>query len=208
MNRRTALVVACLPLVLAPVAGCGSSSARPEATHVMPDGQTMSGSSMPGSGGMEQQSGTAGSSTGEAGPSQAAAMVCSDEIRDAVAHTLQLDHAPRGLRSWGHELFRCSYLLDAGELRLSVKDLDGARAGGMYFDDLRARLPLSTSLRGVEGLGLPSFETPEGDVAFLKDHKTLWVDAGRLSRAGLPAGMSRTDVAYGVAAAVVACWSE
>ncbi len=53
MNRRTALAVACLPLVLAPVAGCGSSAARPEASHVMPDGQTMSGSSMPGSGGME-----------------------------------------------------------------------------------------------------------------------------------------------------------
>ena len=44
-------------------------------------------------------------------------------------------------------------------------------------------------------------------MVFRKDHKTLWVDAGRLSRGGLPTGMSRTDVAYGVAAAVVACWS-
>lgn len=174
----------------------------------MSDGQTMSGSSMPRSGGIKQRSGTAGSGTAAAGPSQAAAMVCSDEIRDAVAHTLQLDRVPRGLHSWGHDLFRCSYLLDAGELRLSVKDLAGARAGRTYFEDLRARLPLASNLRGVEGLGLPSFETPEGDVVFLKDHKTLRVDAGRLSRAGLPAGMSRTDVAYGVAAAVVACWSE
>ena len=154
MNRRTALAVAALPLVAGTLAGCGSSSSRPDATHVMPDGQTMSGSSMPGSGGMEPLAAPEGSGTGAAGPSAAAAMVCSDETRDAVALTLQLDRAPHGLHSWAHDRYRCSYLLGAGELRLSVEDLDVARTGRAYFDDLRARLPLTSSLRGVESLGL------------------------------------------------------
>lgn len=196
------------------MAGCGDTSSPP-ATHVMSDGRTMSGSSMAGSdhrGNEDDAGGTGDMAAGAAmegpGPSAAAAMVCSDEIRDAVARTLQVDRVPRGLHSWGHGLFRCSYLLGSGELRLSVKDLDGDRPGRAWFDGLRARLPQARSLQGVEALGLPSFETPRGDVVFLKDHKTLRVDASRLAERRLPAGMARTDVAYAVAAAVVACWSE
>jgi hypothetical protein len=221
VNRRPARVpraAAALPLlaltVALTVAGCGDTSSAP-ATHVMSDGQTMSGSSMSGSddrGNEGDAGGTGGMAAGAAmegpGPSEAAAMVCSDEVRDAVARTLQVDRVPSGLHAWGHDLFRCSYLLGAGELRLSVKDLDADGRGRAWFDGLRARLPQARSLRGVAALGLPSFETPRGDVVFLKDHKTLRVDASRLAERRLPAGMSRTDVAYGVAAAVVACWSE
>jgi hypothetical protein len=178
----------------------------------MSDGQTMSGSAMsgPDDRGITGDAGdlAAGTAMEGPGPSQAAAMVCSDEVRDAVARTLQVERAPSGLHSWGYDLFRCSYLLGAGELRLSVKDLDPAAPGRAWFDGLQARLPHARSLHGVEALGLPSFETIRGDVVFLKDHKTLRVDASRLAESRLPAGMSRTDVAYGVAAAVVACWSE
>jgi hypothetical protein len=60
----------------------------------------------------------------------------------------------------------------------------------------------------MAGFGFPSFETPRGDVVFLKDHKTLWVDATRLARSDLPDGATRAHVAYGVAAAVIACWTE
>jgi hypothetical protein len=218
VNRRPARVpraAAALPLLALTVAllvgGCGDTTSPP-ATHVMPDGQTMSGSSMSGPDDRGNTGDTGGMAEGTAlegpGPSEAAAMVCSDEIRDAVARTLQVDRAPSGLHAWGHGLFRCSYLLGAGELRLSVKDLDADGPGRAWFDRLRARLPHAEGLRGVEALGLPSFETPRGDVVFLKDHKTLRVDASRLAESRLPAGMSRTDVAYGVAAAVVACWSE
>ena len=92
--------------------------------------------------------------------------------------------------------------------RLSVKDLDSAGPGRAYFDDLRRSLPVATTVKGVASYGFPAFETTHGDVVFLKDHKTLWVDAGRLTRADLPAGTSREDAAYGVAAAVIACWTE
>lgn len=204
MNRRTALLVAALPLVLA---ACGGASS-PSSTHLMPDGTTMSGSAM----NRMDHSGHSGDMTGDdgqgAGPSQAASMICGREIRGAVAHTLQIHTAPRGLHSFDHRLFRCSYLLHAGELRLSVKDLDTPGPGRAYFEALRSRLPLAEAVTGVESLGFPSFQTPHGDVAFLKDHKTLWVDASRLRVMALPSGMTRTEVAYGVAAAVVACWAE
>lgn len=135
-------------------------------------------------------------------------MICGDEIREAVAHTLQLSQAPRGLHAWHDQLYRCSYLLDAGELRLSVKDLDAAGPGRAYFDRLRGRLPDVSPVVGLANFGFPAYETPHGDVVFIKDHKTLWVDASRLRPSLLPKGQSREDVAYGVAAAVIACWTE
>jgi hypothetical protein len=60
----------------------------------------------------------------------------------------------------------------------------------------------------MASFGFPAFETPRGDVGFIKDDKTLWVDATRLSGGDLPTGQTRQDVAYGVAAAVIGCWTE
>jgi hypothetical protein len=141
-------------------------------------------------------------------PSETASMICGAEIQEAVAHTLGIGHAPRGLHTWADRLYRCRYLVGAGELRLSVKDLDAAAPGRAYFHRLRGHVPAPEDLVGVESLGFPSFESIHGDVVFLKDHKTLWVDASRLDPARLPSGLSRRDVAYGVAAAVIACWTE
>ena len=207
MNRRhtavlAAVLAAVLPFVLA---ACGSSrSSEPRVTHVMPDGRTMSGSAMPGM----DPSHSMGSDGSGAGPSSAAAMICGSETRDAVRRSLDLGQAPAGLHGWADRLFSCTYQLRSGDLRLSVKDLDAAAPGRAYFDGLRSRLPGATPIRGVASFGFPAFETARGDVAFLKDHKTLWVDASRLGSSALPAGTSRQDVAYGVASAVIACWSE
>ena len=66
----------------------------------------------------------------------------------------------------------------------------------------------ATSITGMSNFGLPAFEKRHGDVVFSKDHKTLWVDATRLQAHALPDGVTRQGVAYGVAAAVVACWTE
>ncbi|MGH3510273.1 MAG: hypothetical protein ACRDPI_08595 [Nocardioidaceae bacterium] len=188
------------------IAACGPPQTG-SATHVMPDGQTMAGPSMPGVGSTDQ-SATRYSGQETDMPSRAASMICSSEVRDTVAHNLQIARAPQGLHSWTHQLYTCSYLLKAGELRLSVKDLDQPGPGRAYFRALRSRLPGATGLSGLQGLGFPSFQTSRGDVAFLKDHKTLWVDASRLSASDLPPGTTREAIAYGVGAAVVACWSE
>ena len=69
-------------------------------------------------------------------------------------------------------------------------------------------LPRPRTIHGLADLGFPAFETAHGDAVFIKDHKTLWVDASRLADSDLPRGRSREDVAYGVAAAVIACWTE
>lgn len=141
-------------------------------------------------------------------PSATASMICGAEIRGAVRRDLALGRAPVGRPWWSHRLFTCTYVLPGGDLRLSVKDLDAPDPGRAYFDALRRRLPGSLRIRGVASFGFPAFETARGDVVFLKDHKTLWVDASRLRSGDVPKGETRQDVAYGVAAAVIACWTE
>ncbi|WP_157417496.1 hypothetical protein [Nocardioides sp. Iso805N] len=191
--RRIALAVAGVPLL---VAGCGSSAGMGTAAHDTPGGQPSGGASM------------AGDVEVAAAPSETASMICGEEIREAVAHTLTVPEVPAGTHTWRDRLYRCGYRLGAGELRLSVKDLDTAAPGKAYFQGLRARLPGATVIKGLSNFGFPAFETHHGDVVFIKDHKTLWVDASRLSPARLPDGMAREDVAYGVAAAVIGCWTE
>jgi hypothetical protein len=176
----------------------------------MSDGSTMSESSMSGMNmtGKPDQRLVRHDAAGDVAPSSTAAMVCGPEIRRAVRRTLQLPTTPVGLHAWGNRLYSCSYQLGGGDLRLSVKDLDSPRAGRAYFDRLRAGLPGAHAIGGLASYGFPSFETAHGDVVFIKDHKTLWVDATRLTAADLPPGTSREDAAYGVAAAVIACWTE
>jgi hypothetical protein len=191
------------------LAACATSSSSDVAAHVMPDGTEMSGSSMSGMAHSDGTHGAAGDGARGAAPTRTASMICSDEeVRDAVRRNLDLRRTPVGLHAWAHRLFSCTYQLEGGDLRLSVKDLDSGAPGRAYFDRLRARLPHARSIGGMAGFGFPSFETPRGDVVFLKDHKTLWVDATRLARSDLPDGATRAHVAYGVAAAVIACWAE
>jgi len=186
---RLAVTLAAVPLMLT---ACGGGSFSPAAEHVMADGSTMSGSSM----------------TGSDEPSAAASMICGSEIRDAVRRVLQLPRAPTGRPSWSHRTFGCTYPVAHGDLRMSVKDLDVAGLGRAWFDRLRGRLAGASPIAGLAAFGFPAFETPQGDVVFLKDHKTLWVDATGIAAADLPEGTNRQDAAYGVAAAVIACWTE
>lgn len=157
---------------------------------------------MEGMGGMDMGSSTT--------PSQPARMICSAEIRDAVERTFALTRPVTGQGSWKVEdrTYSCTYRLPAGHLRLTVQDALEKSDGAAYFTTLRGQLPSGRTIRGVEGFGLPSLQTPAGQVAFLKDGKTLVVDASALTTTRLPKDYSRSDVAYAVAAAVVACWSE
>jgi hypothetical protein len=141
-------------------------------------------------------------------PSAAARMVCSDEIHMAVTRTFGLSTLAAGRSSWQGGLFTCTYRLPTGPLTLSVKDSLVASSGRAYFNALRAFDGTPRLLTGLEAFGLPSYETADGRVVFLKDGKTLAVDAGSLPKVAGPDGQSRTDVAYAVAADVIGCWSE
>jgi hypothetical protein len=135
-------------------------------------------------------------------------MICGAEIRGTVKRTFGLTNPPKASHSWANGLFSCTYALPHGALRLSVKDDLDNSAGKAYFERLRHRLPDATTLRGVQSLGFPAIETVDGNTAFLKDGKTLRVDASSVAASTLPHGFSRQDASYAVAAAVIACWTE
>jgi hypothetical protein len=205
------VTLAAVPLMLT---ACGGGSSSTGAEHVMADGSTMGGASMSGmdqsmspssDGSMAAHASGAG---GSGPPSETASMICGSEVRDAVRRVLQLGRAPMGLHAWSHRTYTCSYPLARGDLRLTVKDLDAAGPGRAWFDRLRGRLTGASRIVGLASFGFPAFETPGGDVVFIKDHKTLWVDATRVAASDLPPGTDRQDAAYSVAAAVIACWTE
>ena len=142
------------------------------------------------------------------GPSAAAQMICGDEIADAVTRTFRLDHTAEPTHTWSDRLFSCDYELPGGMLHLSVKDSTREEAGLSHFSKLGASLPGMHPIRGLESFGLPAQENSAGDAIFIKDGKTLHVDATDLRASALPPDFTRSELAYGVAAAVVGCWTE
>jgi hypothetical protein len=136
-------------------------------------------------------------------------MICGAEIRDAVKRTFAMTAGPTGTDTWSasRRVFSCGWSVPHGTLAMSVQDSLSEKTGRAYFDRLRSRLS-GTRVGGMESFGFPAFRTATGDVVFLKDGKTLQVDATHLSSAALPSGFSRGETAYSVASAVIACWTE
>jgi hypothetical protein len=157
--------------------------------------------------GMDMSS-MAGMDMSQPGPSEAARMICSPEIRAAVKRTLQLDSTPRPTHTWKNRVFTCTYRIGGRTLMMSVDDAQKDSVGAAYFAKLRQSLPGARRIRGLENFGFPAVQTAAGQVAFLKDGKSLLVDASDLAARALPAGLSKEQAAYGVAAAVIACWTE
>jgi cytosine/adenosine deaminase-related metal-dependent hydrolase len=138
-------------------------------------------------------------------------MVCEeDEIRDAVKRTFRMDSDPTSTHTWSaaSRMYTCRWAVPHGTLTMTVHDATDPRTGRRFFDRLRGRLDGARPLGGMDNLGFPAVSTRAGDVVFLKDGKTLHVDATRLPDASLPRSFSRPEVAYSVAAAVIACWKE
>ena len=113
---------------------------------------------------------------GASQPSSTARMVCSDEIRENIAHAAGLPSDPTPTSTWSDELFACDYQLDSGTLVLSVKQPDTAASAHAYFDLLRRQLEPTTRLRGLAAFGLPAFETGRVTVVFYKDAQVLTVE--------------------------------
>ena len=202
--RTTAPRAALLALLVAPaLTACGSthdalSGSQTANTHVMPDGSVMSD---------DQMAGT-WATPDRGSPTAAAAMICSHETAQAVQRTFALPSVPRAVDDWRRPTYRCDYRLPHGTLRLTVQDQQPGRAARAQFDSTRSAANGARAITGMQGLGLPAFESSAGQVGFLKDGRTLLVDASGVTRADLPPGFSRMGTAYAVAAAVIACWSE
>lgn len=149
-------------------------------------------------------------STGSRKPSSTASMICGHEIRDAVRRTFALRRAPHPTSTWDNRtrLFSCTYRLSAGDLAMSVQDAVDVHKGLAHFRAVRARTHAPERIAGMDNFGFPAFDTKAGEVAFVKDGKTLLVDARRLSSSRLPQEYDRADAAYAIASAVIACWTE
>ena len=210
MNNRkwTFVLLLAVPLL---ITGCtavqaNSSDVAPAAT--MSPGMSMApGQSMPG---MASTSATppAEAIVNADSPSKSAQMICGSEARANVATLMGLATPSQAQATWADHIYTCTYQLAVGPLVLSVKESPDLPSARIYFDALRARLGNTKLLTGMTGLGLPAYETTTGTVVFLKDNKTLEVNASALSAHVGPEGSSRPDFAYAVAIAVLACWTD
>lgn len=200
MRARAAIAPVVLAVVLA---GCGAQhggaaqQAAPQGTHKMADGTVMNDAAMAGM-----------HSTAATHPSSAAAMICGPETHESLQHNVGLAATPRSSSTWAGGIYTCTFHLPGGDVVVSVQDATDLTAGRHYFDSVRGRLAGLHEIKGVQSFGLPGYQDGHGVVLFLKDGKTLEVDATGLPAAVGPYHQSPGDVAYGLAAAIVACWSE
>lgn len=191
------------------LSGCadsdGAENAEPApGTHTMSDGSVMEGDTH-----IHDDSHDHGAPADASGPSAAARMVCAGQVVDDVERIVGLSTAVEPSSTWEAPMFTCTFDLEQGPLVLEVHDADDRASGMAHFQSLRINQEGAVPLRGVLSLGLPAYETRLGRVAFVKDGKTLEVDASRLvGRMGTEGEKSRTEVAYAVATSILACWTE
>jgi hypothetical protein len=140
-------------------------------------------------------------------PSASARMVCTQDIKKDLASALGLKSVPSGTATWSNHLYTCTYHLAGGPLVFSVKESGNVPAARTYLTGLQHRLGPTQPLRGAAGLGLPAYKTAHGHVIFLKDDKTLQVDASSMPKQVGPSGESQTAFAYQMATDVLGCWS-
>lgn len=191
----SAALLAAMPLL---AAGCAAAqpAAQGSASRMMPPRTSMPpGMSMP-----------SATPAAAGGPPASARLVCSAEIRRDVTTILALRRPPPTTSNWSSRRYTCTYQLPTGRLVLSVQESPDLPSARRYFTGVRQRLGAAKALRGMTGLGMPASEG-DGSVVFLKDNKTLQVNATALPPTVGPAGDSRTDLAYTVATDVLACWT-
>lgn len=200
-----------IPLGACAASGGGAGQAATE-SHTMADGTVMEGGrhvhddSHSHEDGHSHEDPPGGSAA--VGPSEAARMVCTGQVVDDVTRIMGLEDPVEPESSWSKPTFTCTFSLPAGPLVLSVHDAPDTTVGEAHFRGLRASRSDDVPIKGVYSLGLPAYETA-GTVAFVKDGKTLEVDATALTgRLGSQQDMSRSEIAYAVATSVLACWTQ
>lgn len=211
MAHRTWLCTIAVASLL--LTGCAATAAEPpatpEASHTMPDGRVMPGSEHADHGGEDAGDESDHESEHESaqGPSEAARMICEGQVVTAVGSILQLEGDVTPSSAWQPPVFTCTYDIDGAPLVLTVHDVSDAAEGRQHFDELQASQGAS-EIEGMLGLGLASFSTGDGVVGFLRDGKTLTVDATALPDGFAGDSTTQDAAAYAVASAVLTCWVE
>jgi hypothetical protein len=120
---------------------------------------------------------------------------------------LGLQEPPHSVSTWKDHVYTCTYHLAEGPLVLSVTESGTDAAAHSYFALFKKRVGTTHTLKGLESLGLPAFETSDGTVAFVKDTMTLHVDATALPALVGAKHATRSDLAYTLATDVLGCWN-
>jgi hypothetical protein len=200
-TRQLAVGLSALALVVTGCAAGKDSSAAPgDPAMSMAPGQTMAGMSMaPG----QTMAGMSVAPV-DSEPSEAAKMVCSDDIRDQVKAVLMLSSPAQVRSSWQDQLYTCTYTLPMGQMVLSVKQSASKPAALSHFQAMRSQLGSTAPL---QGLGEQAYATRTGIAVVLKDDMTLRVDTSGLPVVFGPQQQRRTDLAYEIASDVLGCWT-
>lgn len=139
-------------------------------------------------------------------PSAAATMVCADEAQQTVQKILALPALPKTTKKWDGSTYSCSYPLDGGDFVMSVtesaNDADAAALATQLAGSLKA-----PAIEGLANLGLPGYQSTDGDVIFAKDNMTLHVDATALPATVGPDKVTAGKFAYEMATTILGCWT-
>lgn len=202
---RGGMAVAATLLLSGCATGPADVGAGPQsASHTMSDGTVMEGPTHH----HDDSHDHGAPREGQGGPSEAARMVCTGDVVDDVTRIMALTEPVRPTASWDAPDYRCTFDLDAGPLVLTVHDAADEAGGMVHFQQQRLSHRDATPIKGVYSLGLPAFET-RSTVSFVRDGKTLEVDAGALDAPlGSEGEMTRAELAYAVATSVLACWTD
>lgn len=192
------------------LSGCAATSAgapAPEPAHTMADGTVMSGAEHEGQGAEVDEAEDGAEAMTEQAPSAAAEMICSGQVVTSATSILGIADDAEPTSSWDAPMYTCTFDVDGAPLVLTVHDTTDPAAGQQHFDELQESLG-AEQIEGLLGLGLPSFSTGDGIVAFLRDGKTLVVDATALPDSIGDAARTQDEAAYAMASAVLVCWVD
>ena len=137
-------------------------------------------------------------------PTDTQTLICGDEIQGTVKQVLKLSKLPAARSSYAAGLYRCTYTLPSGPLRLSVQHSATDAAARKYLATASKALGAGTP---VPGLGAAAFGTGKGIVLTIKDNETLTVDTTALPAIVGPEQEKRNDLAYEIASDVLGCWT-
>jgi hypothetical protein len=131
-------------------------------------------------------------------------MICASEAQEDLSARLGSKTVSPVTPTWNDDVSACTYQYVNGGFKLSVKQLPDETSTKRYFTRLAVQLGRE---KMSAGLGQGAFTTKDGSVVVNKDDKVLLVDVQRLpAQLGVPAD-TRGNVAIGVAATIVGCWT-
>lgn len=139
-------------------------------------------------------------------PSPAATMVCAEEAIQTVKEILALPALPTTTDKWDGTTYSCTYPLDVGDFVMTVtesaNDADAAALAKQLAGSLQAPV-----IAGLSNLGLPGYQSQDGNVIFAKDNMTLQVDATAFPATVGPHSVTATTFAYEMATTILGCWT-